>query len=140
MSEKPEYQLDKQIGYLLRLANQRHSLIFQHHTLMELTPTQFSALIRLYEENSCSQNSLGRKISVDVATIKGVVDRLNKKDLVTLQRDPKDKRRTLIGLTPKAERMMDELFSVGTMISDETLRALTTAERERLLQLLQKIT
>jgi len=140
MSEKPEYQLDKQIGYLLRLANQRHSLIFQHHTLMELTPTQFAALIRLYEENSCSQNSLGRKISVDVATIKGVVDRLNKKDLVTLQRDPKDKRRTLIGLTPKAERMMDELFSVGTMISDETLRALTTAERERLLQLLQKIT
>ena len=140
MSEKPYYQLDKQIGYLLRLANQRHSLIFQHHTLMELTPTQFSALIRLYEENSCSQNSLGRKISVDVATIKGVVDRLNKKDLVTLQRDPKDKRRTLIGLTPKAERMMDELFSVGTMISDETLRALTTAERERLLQLLQKIT
>ena len=140
MSEKPEYQLDKQIGYLLRLANQRHSLIFQHHTLMELTPTQFAALIRLYEEYSCSQNSLGRKISVDVATIKGVVDRLNKKDLVTLQRDPKDKRRTLIGLTPKAERMMDELFSVGTMISDETLRALTTAERERLLQLLQKIT
>ena len=140
MSEKPEYQLDKQIGYLLRLANQRHSLIFQHHTLMELTPTQFAALIRLYEENSCSQNSLGRKISVDVATIKGVVDRLNKKDLVTLQRDPKDQRRTLIGLTPKAERMMDELFSVGTMISDETLRALTTAERERLLQLLQKIT
>ena len=140
MSEKPDYQLDKQIGYLLRLANQRHSLIFQHHTLMELTPTQFAALIRLYEENSCSQNSLGRKISVDVATIKGVVDRLNKKDLVTLQRDPKDKRRTLIGLTPIAERMMDELFSVGTMISDETLRALTTAERERLLQLLQKIT
>jgi len=139
MPPEPKYHLDNQIGYLLRLANQRHSLIFQHHSLMELTPTQFAALIRLNEEKLCSQNSLGRKISVDVATIKGVVERLKKKGLVALQPDPNDKRRTLISLKPKAKLLMDELFSVGNTISDETLRPLTAAERERLLQLLNKI-
>lgn len=137
--QKQPYSLDGQIGYLLRLAYQRHSVIFQHHTLMDLTPTQFAALVRIHEEKSCSQNLLGRKISVDVATIKGVVDRLNKKGLIALSPDPQDRRRTLISLKLKAKEMMDELYSAGELISDETLRLLTVPERDRLLQLLAKI-
>lgn len=139
MSENKKYKLEKQIGYLLRLAYQRHSVIFQHHTLLDLTPTQFSALVRINEEQSCSQNLLGRKISVDVATIKGVVDRLYKRGLIDLKPDPEDKRRTLITLKPKTKNMMKELYAAGEKISDETLRQLTASEQERLLQLLSKI-
>jgi len=139
MSEKAEYSLENQIGYLLRLAYQRHSVIFQHHALMDLTATQFSALIRIQEEETCSQNHLGRMISVDVATIKGVVDRLNKKGLITLNADPGDKRRTLISLKPETQTMMEDLRTMGVQISEETLRPLNTTERERLLQLLGKI-
>ena len=139
MSENKKYKLEKQIGYLLRLAYQRHSVIFQHHTLLDLTPTQFSALVRINEEQSCSQNLLGRKISVDVATIKGVVDRLYKRGLIDLKPDPEDKRRTLITLKPKTKNMMKELYAVGEKISDETLRQLTASEQERLIQLLSKI-
>jgi len=139
MSDNKEYRLERQIGYLLRLAYQRHSIIFQHHTLLDLTPTQFAALIRIHEETSCSQNLLGRKISVDVATIKGVVDRLKKRGLIELRPDPQDKRRTLISLMPKTKDMMDELYAAGEKISDETLRLLTASEQERLIQLLTKI-
>ena len=139
MSENKKYKLEKQIGYLLRLAYQRHSVIFQHHTLLDLTPTQFSALVRINEEQSCSQNLLGRKISVDVATSKGVVDRLYKRGLIDLKPDPEDKRRTLISLKPKTKNMMNELHAAGEKISDETLRQLTASEQERLIQLLTKI-
>ena len=139
MSENKKYKLEKQIGYLLRLAYQRHSVIFQHHTLLDLTPTQFSALVRINEEQSCSQNLLGRKISVDVATIKGVVDRLYKRGLIDLKPDPEDKRRTLITLKPKTKNMMKELYAVGEKISDETLHQLSASEQERLIQLLTKI-
>ena len=70
------YRLDDQAGYLLRLASQRHAAIFQSLTLEGLTPTQFSALIRISEQGQCSQNHLGRLAAMDVATIKGVADRL----------------------------------------------------------------
>jgi len=113
MSQQTTYRLEEQIGYLLRLAYQRHSVIFQHHTLHDLTATQFSAVIRIHEEGSCSQNQLGRMISVDVATIKGVVDRLNKKGLINLEADPNDKRRTLISLKPETQDMMQDLRKVG---------------------------
>ncbi|MTI02946.1 MarR family winged helix-turn-helix transcriptional regulator, partial [Roseibium sp. RKSG952] len=73
------YLLDSQVGYLLRLANQRHASIFQSHTLEGLTPTQFAALVRIAELGKCSQNRLGRLAAMDVATIKGVVDRLKQK-------------------------------------------------------------
>jgi DNA-binding MarR family transcriptional regulator len=134
-----EYKLDEQVGYVLRLASQRHAAIFHDHTLEGITPTQFSALVRIAEIGQCSQNRLGRLVSMDVATIKGVVDRLNKKGLVRLAPDETDKRRTSISLTEKAQGMIDGLRETGLSITEETLKPLSTAERATLLRLLKKI-
>ena len=92
----PDYVLDEQIGYLLRLAGQRHAAIFQSLISEGLTPTQFSTLIRISEHGQVSQNHLGRLAAMDVATIKGVVDRLKAKALVIARPDPGDKRRSNI--------------------------------------------
>ena len=53
------YDLDEQVGYLLRLANQRHAGIFQNIISKDLTPTQFSVLIRLAEKGDPVTKSLG---------------------------------------------------------------------------------
>ncbi len=133
------YDLDEQVGYLLRLAYQRHTLIFQDHALQDLTPTQFSALVRLAERGPCSQNQLGRLIAVDVATIKGVVDRLDKKALVTLNRDTTDRRRILISLSPTGIDLIASLRAMGHSVSDATLEALEPDERRTFLELLKKL-
>ena len=62
----------------------------------KLTQTQFAALAKLIEVGTCSQNHLGRLIYLDHATIKGVVDRLRRRKLVTIQINPKDRRRSMI--------------------------------------------
>ena len=46
---KKDYLLEEQVGYLLRIAYQRHSAIFQSRTINGLTATQFSAMLRLYQ-------------------------------------------------------------------------------------------
>lgn len=144
MSEKPipnedAYDLDAQVGYLLRLANQRHAAIFQAHTRYGLTPTQFSALMRIAEQGNCSQNHLGRLAAMDVATIKGVVDRLRQKGFVLGEPSPDDKRRTLISLTERGGEVVAEMRSVGRQITAETLKPLTAAEQRSLQKLLGKI-
>ena len=58
-SEKQPYRLDEQVGYLLRLASQRHSTIFLQQISENLTPMQFSTLIRISEFGDLSQNHLG---------------------------------------------------------------------------------
>lgn len=134
------YVLDAQIGYLLRLANQRHALIFQEHAILDLTPTQFSAMVRLLDEGECSQNELGRRTAMDVATIKGVVDRLRGKGLVTLDPDPNDKRRTTISVAGDEAELRARLHDMGRSITEQTLAPLTRTERGTLLRLLSRLT
>ena len=136
----PEYILDAQVGYMLRRASQRHTALFQSLMPHGLTATQFAALARLAEVGATSQNQLGRLTSMDVATIKGVVERLREKGLVEQGADPDDKRRTLVALSPAAKAMMDALHTAGAAISDATLEPLSAAERTRFLHLLSQLT
>lgn len=133
------YRLDSQVGYLLRLASQRHAVIFQKHMIEGLTPMQFSTMLRVAEEGEVSQNQLGRLAAMDVATIKGVVDRLRAKNLLRSTPDLDDKRRSLISLTSEGRGMIANLERIGTSITETTLSPLNAAEQATLIKLLQKI-
>lgn len=138
--ETAPYQLDQQVGYLLRLVTQRHHAIFHSLMIEGLTPTQFSALVRLAEVGECSQNQLGRLALMDVATIKGVIDRLRRKELVRVDADPSDKRRALISLTDSGAALVADLHRLGHEITDQTLDPLDAGERRQLAELLRKLT
>lgn len=133
------YRLNDQVGYLMRLANQRHSALFQEVSPVGLTPTQFAALMKLAELGECSQNELGRRTAMDVATIKGVVERLRKKGLVEVNSDPNDKRRAVLSLAPDSLELMSELTLAGKKVSDLTLAPLSLAEQKTFLKLLRKL-
>jgi len=137
---QPPYILDTQVGYLLRLANQRHAAIFQTNTLEGLTAQQFAALVRIGEEGTVSQNRLGRLAAMDVATIKGVVDRLRHKGLTRAAADPNDKRRMLISLTEEGTDLLERMRAIGRKISDETLAPLSKEEQTTFLALLIRLT
>ena len=134
---KEQYLLEEQVGYLMRLAGQRHATIFQSLAPFGLTPTQFSALVKLLELGECSQNELGRKTAMDVATIKGVVDRLRQRDLVVVRPDPVDKRRSLISLSQDVQDTAQSLYDAGFEISEQTLLPLDAKERKVFLALLK---
>ncbi|MDJ0614087.1 MAG: MarR family transcriptional regulator [Rhizobiaceae bacterium] len=134
------YDLDEQIGYLLRLANQRHGLIFQANAIDNITATQFAAMVRISECEECSQNHLGRMAGMDVATIKGVVDRLLHRKFVKSRPDPRDKRRLLVSLTEPGIRLVEKMKEAGKKITADTMQPLSKQEQKTLLKILKKIT
>lgn len=138
-TETTPYLLDQQIGFLLRRVQQRHLAIFFDH-LPELTSTQFAALAKLCELGSVSQNELGRRVAMDVATIKGVVDRLRARDLAVTKKDPNDQRRLLVRPTKAGRAAFNHFSSAALGVTKETLDPLTQKEAERLLTLLSKLT
>src|SRR3972149_5845941 len=99
------YVLDEQVGFLMRVAMQRHTAIFMSRMIEALTQTQFAALAKLYEVGPCSQNHLGRLIYLDAATIKGVVDRLGARGFVTALGEPEDRRRRAVALTERGRQV-----------------------------------
>jgi DNA-binding MarR family transcriptional regulator len=139
VESKSGYKLDQQVGYLLRLAIQRHSSLFQEVVPLGLTPTQFAALVKLAERGACSQNELGRRTAMDVATIKGVVERLRKKGLIEANSDPNDKRRTILSIPSTQTKIVPELLEAGEKISNLTLSPLSASEQKTFLRLLHKL-
>src|SRR5262249_62040597 len=107
-----EYRLDDQVGFLLRVAMQRHTAIFMSRIVKGLTKTQFAAIAKLREVGPCSQNQLGRLIYLDAATTKGVVDRLEARGFVTARPDARDRRRRAIALTEKGRTAADAAVKV----------------------------
>ena len=48
-SARKPYVLNAQVGFLLRVAMQRHTAIFTSRMIADLTQTQFAALAKLFE-------------------------------------------------------------------------------------------
>jgi len=131
--------LEQHVGFLLRVAQQRSTAIFSARMIEGLTPTQFAALATLSKAGPCSQNQLGRLICLDAATIKGVVDRLGARGLVTALADPKDRRRRAVALTGRGRAVTEAAMQVAARISAETLAPLSAEERSLALRLLKKL-
>jgi MarR family transcriptional regulator, lower aerobic nicotinate degradation pathway regulator len=136
---RPPYILDEQIGFILRQVWQRHTTIFAREIGINLTPTQWAALAKLAETGPCSQNQLGRLTAMDVATIKGVIDRLTARGLTETSPDPEDGRRILVSLTRAGQQVAEKAAANALAITKETLAPLDARERETLLGLLNKL-
>src|SRR5690348_325340 len=119
-AEQGRYVLDDQVGFLMRIAMQRHTAIFMSRMIENLTQTQFAALAKLYEVGPCSQNHLGRLIYLDAATIKGVVDRLAARRLLTVMNDANDRRRRAVALTERGRQLIVAAMAVAAQITAET--------------------
>jgi DNA-binding MarR family transcriptional regulator len=135
-----QYRIEEQVGYLLRRAHQRASAIFQVSIGdPNITPTQYSSMVKLNEYTELSQNLLGRLVGMDKATMQGVVRRLKERGLVDSRPDPGDARRTLLSLTTEGQRLVNKLLINGPAVSRETMKPLTAQEQRQLLELLAKI-
>ncbi|MGP8122101.1 MAG: MarR family winged helix-turn-helix transcriptional regulator [Xanthobacteraceae bacterium] len=135
----PAYVLEDQIGFILRQVSQRHSTLFAERIGSGLTPTQWAALAKLQETGPCSQNQLGRYTAMDVATIKGVIDRLTARGLTETGPDQQDARRLLVSLTKVGQALVEKEVANANAITEATLAPLAPKEREILLALLAKL-
>ena len=138
-ASRPVYVLEDQIGFILRQVWQRHATIFTKEIGNNLTPTQWAALAKLTETGPCSQNQLGRLTAMDVATIKGVIDRLTARGLTETSPDPEDGRRLLVSLTRAGQQLAEKAVPNALAITKETLAPLEPKERETLVALLSKL-
>jgi len=134
------YLVEDQVGFLLRRAHQRHAALFQETMAdADLTPTQFTALIKVVELGRVTQNQLGRLVATDPATIQGVVQRLIARGLVGRAADPMDRRSAVLTPTEAGLALAQRAVTLARQITAATLEPLDAAERLRFLALLRKL-
>jgi DNA-binding MarR family transcriptional regulator len=134
-----EYQIDRigpMMGKIHRAIRKELDIKFKR---FNITPPQFEVLVLLWVEDGLLLSELGRKLSRDGPTITGVVDRMEKKQMVKRIRDEKDRRAIKIVLTPKGIKLKGKLTSLRNEIIDKTIGNFTRNESGQLEYLLTKI-
>lgn len=82
-----------------------------------ITGPQLGCLLALQESGPITSAKLAQQVYLSPSTIVGIIDRLEKKDLVRRNRDSKDRRLVYISITPAAE----ELIAAAPSLLQDTL-------------------
>ncbi|MCM2398471.1 MarR family transcriptional regulator [Rhizobium sp. S95] len=128
-------------GHLIRRLNQTAVSVFMDETGkrgFDLTPVQYAALNAIEATPGLDQATLASHIAYDRVTIGGVVDRLEQKELVRRETNPKDRRARTLYLTDKGSETLAEIRPIVRETQALLLSGLSAVEREQFVGLLQK--
>jgi|HubBroStandDraft_1064217.scaffolds.fasta_scaffold171052_2 DNA-binding MarR family transcriptional regulator len=97
-----------------------------------LTPLQYTALTVLERHPGLTSARLARHSFVTAQTMSDMVTLLRDRGLIERRRDPADRRRLVLALTPKGRDLLDEYRPAVAALEDEMLSGLSAKERDRL--------
>lgn len=107
----------------------------------ELSNTQYKIMMLLYRnpDKTIRQTDIEERFSLTNPTVTGIIQNLEKKELVQRIQNPNDKRSKLLCLTDRAMEIRDVLVQLGEELEAQTTDNLTEQECEQLCKLLKKM-
>lgn len=104
-----------------------------------LHPYHFAILITVDEGSHETQGSIADALGYDRGQLVGLLDELEERGLVERRRDPNDRRRHLVQMTPEGKKALRRLRTLARQLEDEFLEPLSDADRAKLHQLLLQL-
>ena len=104
---------------------------------LDLTYTQYIAMMVLWEEKELNVKELGRRLFLDSGTLTPLLKKLEAKAYLTRHRSSSDERNLVIRVTPEGMQLRDRALSVPARMCQ--CIHLTPRETEALSGILQKI-
>src|SRR5215204_7743718 len=102
------------------------------HTAHNLKPRQFQVLGLLHDHGGLAQGELVKEMGVAPSILVTLLNPLETDGLVTRERDPGDRRRHLVTLTPAGEKHLASASRAQKEAEDALFASLDESQREQL--------
>jgi MarR family transcriptional regulator, transcriptional regulator for hemolysin len=130
----------RNFGFLLRDVHRLYAKHFERYAReIELTLPQCKVLGHLSRNEGISQARLAELTDTDPMTLVRTLDRMQQDQWIERRPDPEDRRAHRLYLREAAKPIMTRMWKLADQARQEALSALNIAEREQLMDLLERV-
>ncbi|HYS66980.1 MAG TPA: MarR family winged helix-turn-helix transcriptional regulator [Paraburkholderia sp.] len=139
--EVSEYQLGESVGYLLSRVKSTMSNLVTQRSMAELgiTSQQGSILFMVASGKCLLAAELAREYGIDASAVTRLIDRLEKRGLLTRVRSNEDRRVVRLALTPEGHAIAAKMPAIFTGVLDSLLGGFTPEEVGFLKSMLRRV-
>jgi DNA-binding MarR family transcriptional regulator len=116
-----------------------HRLLVEALAQHDLRLPHFAVLTALSDFGPLAQHELADRLAINRSHLVGYLDDIERRGLVRRERDPADRRRQRVALTPSGRAQLRRLHEVALRSQAEFLQVLSESERRTLLALLRRV-
>lgn len=137
----PEFKsdVDQVLEAIIYLYTESRRLTKELARRADLTGPQLTVVKLLEQIGDLSLSELSERIRAQNSTVTGIIDRMERENLVTRERSKEDRRVVYIRLTPKGRRLAEEIPVEPMEIFRGALECLSASEVRDLVKILGKV-
>jgi DNA-binding MarR family transcriptional regulator len=137
---RPPRELVQSTSFLLkRLGWEVRDRVHERYEAAGASPFHFTVLAVLDEGARETQATIADALGYDRSYLVGLLDELEERELIERKRDPADRRRHLVNLTPAGKKTLAKLRALQASIDDDFFVSLDPDERATLHALLHRL-
>ena len=107
---------------------------------IDLRAEEMALLMNLWQQPGQTPSALADKTIRDRTTVTRFLDGMEKKDLVTREVDPKDRRRVIVKATESSKRLQPKVIAEIRKLIEQSLDGISAEDVETARRVLMKIT
>jgi DNA-binding MarR family transcriptional regulator len=135
----PEELVSSALFLLKRLGMAAKEQSFDAYEELGLHPYHHAILAVLDEGERETQGAIADALGYDRGQLVGLLDELEEAGLLERRRDPNDRRRHVVQMTPAGRKTLGKLRALSARLEDDFLDALDERERRQLHVLLRRL-
>ncbi|PRS74076.1 MarR family transcriptional regulator [Bacillus sp. GBSW2] len=118
------------INFLLSVSQNK---VFKYFSKLleesDLTPAQYGVLNCLWREGQLSPKQIGELVYLEASTVSGILDKMQKADLIERTIDPNNRRNILVEATQKSLVIRDQVEAATIELNKTALQNLSNDDK-----------
>ncbi|AKC66106.1 MarR family winged helix-turn-helix transcriptional regulator [Bacillus altitudinis] len=123
-------ELSECINFLLSVSQNK---VFKYFSKLleeyDLTPAQYGVLNCLWREGQLSPKQIGELVYLEASTVSGILDKMQKADLIERTIDPKNRRNILVEATQKSLAIREKVEAATIDLNNTALQNLSNDDK-----------